>query len=572
MPNEESIPGPTRETAAGLSPIKLAEVPAHAGDEMRLAVARWVGPLAAALGVSAACWISLFIAIPPAEQNVPLIDDWAFGGGAVTFAEGKPIDYYGWASMPLLGQWIWAAPFVWFSGSYTMLRVATIAASWLGLAAFYDLLTHRFEVRPAVAGIATAALAVEPLFFLLQGTFMTDVPCLSFALVSLALYERAARSGHRMLWLLAAVFALLAVTTRQNMICVPMAAAIAIACGPARRRPAAWLAVLVPFLTGIAVYIWFQQRLDTNPVPFRFAAPLTVLVLPYVIVLICGMASLPVLLLDPRPRDWRGFLGWSVLLLACAGYWFYYQAELPYGGLYPYIHGMLTPYGAYSALMPGTRPPVAGDISRWFLTVVGCLAGAAVLDRLVPCLRTQRLWGMLFWFTLLQVPVLLLAPWLYDRYVLPFIPAALVVAAIGTSKIHRWAWIWAGGIIVLVAGMSTCLMHDWLAWNVARWEIGREALRVRHIEPRRIEGGLEWDGLHNQVVHGYSWRPAPRLVLTDIWKQGWFPTVTGEYAISFSKLPNSAIIESRSFPTWLPPGRQEMLLLEYRRERAAAVK
>ena len=40
-------------------------------------------------------------------------------------------------------------------------------------------------------GAATAALAFNPLFFLLQGTFLTDVPALSLALVSLALYGRA---------------------------------------------------------------------------------------------------------------------------------------------------------------------------------------------------------------------------------------------------------------------------------------------------------------------------------------------------------------------------------------------
>jgi hypothetical protein len=70
----------------------------------------------------------------------------------------------------------------------------TIVLSWLGLAAFYDLLRQE-NLGSRTAAFATAVLALNPLFFLLEGTFMTDVPALSFALVALALYGRAIKSG-----------------------------------------------------------------------------------------------------------------------------------------------------------------------------------------------------------------------------------------------------------------------------------------------------------------------------------------------------------------------------------------
>ena len=47
--------------------------------------------------------------------------------------------------MPQLGQWLWACPFVWLFGpSHVTLRLSTLVLSWLGLAAFYDLLAETY--------------------------------------------------------------------------------------------------------------------------------------------------------------------------------------------------------------------------------------------------------------------------------------------------------------------------------------------------------------------------------------------------------------------------------------------
>src|SRR5262249_18742119 len=89
---------------------------------------------------SALAWTILFVAVPPERQDFPLIDDFAFARGAFTFARGGGVDYGGWASMPQLGQWLWACPFLWLLGeSHVALRLSTILLSWVGLLAFYAL-------------------------------------------------------------------------------------------------------------------------------------------------------------------------------------------------------------------------------------------------------------------------------------------------------------------------------------------------------------------------------------------------------------------------------------------------
>src|SRR5262245_42207905 len=107
---------------------------------------------AALLLAPLALWVVLFTAVPPAVQDFPLNDDWSYAKGAFAFARGRGIHYFGWASMPLVGQWLWAWPFVQALGdTHVALRLSTIVLSWLGMVAFFDLLRHEagLGLRPA---------------------------------------------------------------------------------------------------------------------------------------------------------------------------------------------------------------------------------------------------------------------------------------------------------------------------------------------------------------------------------------------------------------------------------------
>src|SRR5262249_7631982 len=119
----------------------------------------------------------------------------AYSRGAIRFAQGDGIHYGKWAAMPLLGQWLWSAPFVWVKGgNHVVLRCSVILLSWFGLWGLFDLLRQN-GVRARLAALGAMTLALCPLFFLLQGTFMSDVPALSFSLLALALYGRAIASS-----------------------------------------------------------------------------------------------------------------------------------------------------------------------------------------------------------------------------------------------------------------------------------------------------------------------------------------------------------------------------------------
>src|SRR5262249_8621080 len=122
------------------------------------------------------------------------------------------------------------------------------------------------------------------------------------------------------------------------------------------------------------------------------------------------------------------------------------------------------------------------------------------------------------------------------------------------------AWTWPLALTWLVgsAAISVALVHDWYSWNIARWQLGTRAVQIRQIPPRRIEGGFEWDGVHNQGT-GDLPIPAPRRALQNV--HFWFPMVTGEYAISFTPLENSVVIDQEPYHLWLG-GSHDMLLLK----------
>jgi hypothetical protein len=444
--------------------------------------------------------------------------------------------------------------------------------SWIGLVAFYDVLRQAGRVGPQQAAFAAATIALNPLFFLLQGTFMTDVPSLSFALVAMACYVRALANG-RSVWLLPAVaVAVVAGITRQNTAAVPVAIAIVIWRSPKLRlRPEWWAAVIVPFIVAVLTHRWFEERPDANHLT-RLQSPTAMLLLPFLIVHLCGLSVLPLMALDPRPRSWKRFGTATLAMLICAGYWLaasklhrpahQLEAYLAYGGWFPYCTGIIGPWGAFSKwLVMGEPELVLGGATRAILSVLGCFAGAWLLDRLLDKLQRVDFWSdPILLLGALQIPLLMLLGNLFDRYVLFFLPAALYVAAqkAPTARSH---WLPAIAVLVGFGLVSVGLMHDWLAWNSARWALGHRAVNQRGIDPRDIEGGFEWNGWHAPVPRlPDTSSQQPGLVLK--FTQDYFPHVTGRYALSFSEMPRTIVVDSESYREWLSPGQKKFLLIQ----------
>jgi hypothetical protein len=535
------------------------------------------GPVAASL----LAWIIIFWAVRPSQQDFPLGDDWAFSHSFQDVADGKGINYRQFAFMPQLGQWLWALPFYFCSPglTHTTLRISTIALSCLGLLAVFDLFRQE-GMPPGIAGFLTAVLALNPLFFELAGTFMTDVPAFSFAFISLACFVRALGTG-RMLWLFPAVAAaLLAVTTRQNTLTVLLVAGILLWKNRALRFHPIWLtAVVLPIVVAVLVHLWFINRDDALQPGFAPQPPEIALAFPFLILHTCGLMCLPAALLCWRPRS-AGLLLLSVGLMGVAAlYWAGNHLFLPSFDkhyCYPYMIPILGPWGPFcSHFQVGLGPLLLRVPLRIGLSVAGCIGGGYLLTRIIEYIQAGPAVGPTLWFSVLQVPLLFLAPSLYDRYFIFLLPGALFLLA-GPSRLvarpGRLGWVLGTLLLATTACFSVSLMHDWLSWNSKRWTLGSRALDAR-IDPHDIEGGFEWDGWWAPPQDSRSEseparrRPGLTLEYTERSKLG---AVTGRYAIGFQRIDIglmhkelavfAAPIDREDCSIWTNPGVQTIYL------------
>jgi len=506
------------------------------------------------LTISAGLWIVLFAIFPPAVQDFPLIDDWAFSRGAAVFAAGGGIHYFHWAAMPQLGQWLWAWSFVRsFGDSYAVFRVSTIILSWLGLWAFYDLCARRLGSARSAA-VAALGLALCPLFFMLSGTFMTDVPSVAFALIAINFYDRALSGGRYLDLVLATIVAILGITTRHNLVVLPAVALAMWVLHPNRFHRWAYLAgLIVPGIAAWYLWTWFKGRTDIHSTDVR--AEWTdwkyLLIMCYHVLHLSGLAALPVWLVDPRPRAPKAFV-LGLLGMTGMAYWLWAgQGYLWYSGWFPAVDGLITACGTYSPVQYiGPRPIVLTEPIRIALTMAGCIGAAGIIDRTTDQVLRQSIpAGPLVILAATQLPVVVLPLYVYDRYFLPFIPAAIALCAPSQS--------WSRGYYRLVPialyGLAClALMHDWLAWNSALWDLGRQAVHAG-VNPLVIEGGLEWNGTHwidggcpAQPVEGGQFR----LERTP----QYFPGVRGEQGLAFAPPERSTVRALRPYSQWLLPG------------------
>jgi hypothetical protein len=516
---------------------------------------------------SALAWVVILLAIPPSAQNFPLGDDWAFAHGAIWFAHGQGIHYSNWASMPQLGQWVWAWPFLHaIAVEHFALRLSAIVLSWLGLAAFYDLLRQEM-VTERIAAFATAVLALDPLWFISQGTFMTDVPTISFGLLALCFYARALKArDRRWLWgaMLAAIFA---VTTRQTMLAVPLAAGLTFLRDREIRWQPLWIfAIALPVMVCGWVWWWFSHRADvlsmTPSLHWQKA-----LFRPFVALHLCGLAVLPLGLLLFRPQRWRIFFVSLIVMLSGAAYYRIWWNGLPYGGLFPYWQGLLSLEGASSdGWVAGDREMLLTPGIRIVLTDLGCIGAAGILTALVEAVRARQLWKGVPLFTGFQFIILLAMPLQLDRYLEVFFPGAIFALALRAAATR-----WRTGLIVvsLYWVISVSMMHDWLAWNSVRWQLGQQAIATGKIQPVDIEGGFEWNGWFATTDFNRPSGAAPtdtsdgRLSRVLPFTHCLFPQVSGHYVLTFTQPAGTTILAALPYSRWLPPAQEEFYFVQF---------
>ncbi|HET9013347.1 MAG TPA: glycosyltransferase family 39 protein, partial [Gemmatimonadaceae bacterium] len=109
-------------------------------------------------------------------QDVPFGDDWTYAWSVQRLLAGHGLQWLDWSIHYNAVHVLWGALFCLPGGfSFTALRASTWTLAASGLVALY-LLLRQLQVERRDALVGTATLGVNPIFFGLSFTFMTDVP------------------------------------------------------------------------------------------------------------------------------------------------------------------------------------------------------------------------------------------------------------------------------------------------------------------------------------------------------------------------------------------------------------
>ena len=478
--------------------------------------------LAAVLCVA---WAGLVVALAAGTGALGISrnDDWVYYRVAFAAAEegGFAPDPY--TRAMLVGHIALARPLMAvFGPSMLALQLLTAVLSVLALWCTYLLL--RGFLRPGLAVLAVATLALGPIHAGVTATFMTDVPTFALQSLALLLAARALREDRlSRAWLMVALLAAFAGFTIREYAVAAAAAIVAAAwwrAGRADRRftvalGLGWLAAAA------ALYLWRSTAFPGPGLTLRPLPDLDDLHL-------AGRAAYTLALLVAPATIYVLFRGGARLMLAHR--WVTAAATVLLVGGTQLLRGVFLgnyvgPRGSYTGTVAGVRPWVVTPVV-WSLVVAVAVVSAvmavvlavATLGRVRarrragartpgrPAAATLTMTYAAAYVALtLALAVFTTSPF-FDRYFVPVVPA--VAATI------LWAWqrdgsidaqrapgrvtAWASGLVTgFVAVVALSLLVTSVQFDAAKWRLG-EQLESRGWSAATIDAGFEWFGFHQE--------------------------------------------------------------------------
>ena len=527
------------------------------GGQVRPVAAHPVAIVVAVIGLAVV--LPAGLAAASGNLAIPHNDSWAYSLIAEHFARTGAIRLVGANRAFIVGQVVVLGP---LGRSIVAQQVFVVILAAAALALTFALLRLALPARRAAFG--TAVLAAFPGFGLLATSFMSDIPAYFAIVVTLLVGQIAIKRGSLVGLAVAVAIGVWGFTIREQSVaavaCVLISAFVAATDRAARARV---VALAAGALTAVLLLEAWRLSLPNGDAPgvalvvgqgthnsIRAFFEVGLLVFPAAVATI-------------RPSAWSTAARWAAAFAALSG-----------GALLARYHGLLLgnyldPSGAYSGLL-GTRvvlPSVVWHALQLVSWIGGVLLAGALVDgmrRLGPVLG---LFGLL---TALGIVLEALTGAIYDRYLLPLVPVALVAVLCGsnTSAVGRWRVVAAGISLAALCAVTLVITANGFAFDSARWDAA-ESLVHRGVNSQTIDTGLEWVGYHSRVPE-VAVAPSKQRAALPGYAQSLFPRAPECYVMSTS--PDSGlgrVVEVFHYRTYLVVGRSRLLLYDTGRCRGA---
>ena len=553
--------------------------------------------------------------------NFPIIDDELFQPSVKYLLETghyRPPE----STMPFFTNLLWGALFGLPAGaSFTALRISTLCASLLGLFGLYTLVRDLGQPR-WIRWVVTLTLAVNPAFYALSHSFMTDLLFAAICIWAAVFFARSLKSGSDFEIVLGTLLALAATLSRQIGLAIPLAFGISLLL----KRGITWQTLLraaIPVvLCAVCLFGFYHYLAVTGRLPATydmftkleistfthsqtlFTTPISNL---YCDTLYLGLFLLPVLLCT-LGGVYRSATKGAFALAAVGAVIVVVGAvvrthlgssafmPLPEGHVLRKTGiGLLWLRGAdHVPSLPGTfwvcvtilafvgTALLLLHLSVWVLGVARSLLRKAPMGEMA---KSDSEIATLF---LLSCGVILAAPYTgirtTDRYLIscvPFLAAGMVslramfpgaISQLGKPiRYGTFALLAACGIFVVIG------TRDYLAWHRVSAQAAQDLMDTNHVAAENIDGGNEFDFLYpapvsreevlkklDKVVHErpqYFFTEPLRQQFAVLITDGWRPA-SPQYLVAFAPVPGYRVIKEYAYDNWMPSQVRKIVVLQ----------
>jgi hypothetical protein len=564
-------------------------------------------------------WLGMVVLVNPVGE-FPLNDDWVYARAAQSvFAPGGFTLKGGNTSPNLLAQAVFAALFCLpFGFSFTTLRISTLVLGWLGVLATYALL-RAIQTSPSLSLLGALLIALNPIYFGLSNSFMTDIPFFAVAIGSMAFLIAGLRNDSRFQILIGLFLSYIALMVRQNGIIIPFVFGCIYLLQKAwtgrDNRSVVSIVKLVatsfaPLLLGLLLQFSYNRWLEvtdrTSPnfglQVQKFAEILTAGELEAIFrnLTFFGLQSLALLGFFISPllilAFWKQFsfssgkqrrtllLGTSVCLALLLGALAVIEITFPPGNILNDFG--LGPLTLHDTFIQKTNLPEIPFGPRVVWTIflglgIGCAAILLYwiwlgLMRIVQELRSGEFnhsTGPIV-FSLLAGGLFFLpigvAGTFFDRYLLPLLPLLMLLifpltfnsaSSSNSFSLKRTVLPLACVVLLILGPFTVSATHDYLAWNRVRWQALNMLMQSNQVLPTAIDGGYEFNGWYLFDPNDVYANSFGGSVQTTGAQKSWWWVVKDDYMMAFGPVSGFRELQRYSLPRWLPMGPESLYLL-----------
>lgn len=524
--------------------------------------------------------------------DFPLNDDWVYARAVKSVLENGYYNFPSPSSANVGPQVYWGALFCLpFGFSFTALRFSSLTLGLIGVLTLYRLIKV-LGCDPKIALLGALVLAVNPLYFGLANSFMTDVPFIALVMGALYFLVRGLQRDSRIDITVGLVISFAAILVRQLGLVVLLAFAFAYPIKYGFRVvniAKVFALIVVGALLHITYQYWLVHTARTpllsghsdvqNMMPslnwawnMRQAA---IKILSYV-----GFFVLPfsILFIQHKPSGFESDRLKNTRLILVAFAALFFGVLWWTGNMMPSLQNILIKSGVGPLTLRDTynfslNNPIIPKTAAVFwvgVTVLSAAAAAAVIYYVGLAVRQafvevgkaesrSRNWAFWLFFIMAATYFMILVfiagrfP-MFDRYLLLLFP--LVILLVSNVKFDRLSPVRSSGVVMsvaliaLYAGFSVAATHDYLSWNRTRWDALHSLIDDSKVRPNQIDGGYEFNGW---FLYDAKYKMKP--------DKSWWWVDDDEYVITSGPLPGYTEVRRYTFNRWLLLSESNILVL-----------